>query len=63
MKTFDKDLVIELYNFVDDLTLGTNDLTESYIIFKAKRFVDMLKIVKNFVVYDKNKGDKNNESI
>ncbi len=43
MKAFDKDLMIELYNFIEDLTLGVSDLTEQYIIFKAKRFVDMLR--------------------
>lgn len=42
-----KELLTELHNFIEDLTLGSSDLTENYIMFKAKRFVDMLKEMKN----------------
>ena len=42
-----KELLIELHNFIEDLTLGVSDLTESYIVYKAKRFVDMLREVKD----------------
>lgn len=42
-----KELLIELHDFIEDLTLGVSDLSESYIVFKAKRFVEMLKEVKN----------------
>lgn len=46
MKTFDKELLMELYNFINDLSLGASDLSEDYIVFKAKRFVEMLKVLK-----------------
>lgn len=42
-----KDLLVELHDFIEDLTLGVSDLSEGYIIYKAKRFVDMLKVVKD----------------
>lgn len=42
-----KELLTELHDFIEDLTLGVNDLSESYIVFKAKRFVEMLKEIKN----------------
>jgi hypothetical protein len=44
-----KDLVIELSNFIEDLTLGSSDLSDDYIVYKAKRFVGMLKVAKKFV--------------
>jgi hypothetical protein len=47
MKAFDKDLMVELHDFIEDLTLGVSDLTENYIVYKAKRFVEMLKGVKD----------------
>jgi hypothetical protein len=43
-KENDNDLLfVELLNFIDDLTIGSNDLSEDYIKFKAKRFLPLLK--------------------
>lgn len=42
-----KELLTELHNFIEDLTLGVSDLTENYIVFKAKRFIDLLKEMKD----------------
>lgn len=42
-----KELLIELHHFIEDLSLGVSDLTENYIAFKAKRFVEMLKEMKD----------------
>jgi hypothetical protein len=36
-------LLIEMLDFIDDLSIGSNDLSEDYIKFKAKRFLPLLK--------------------
>lgn len=36
-------LLVELYNFIDDLTMGGHDFSDDYIRYKAKRLLPVLK--------------------